>query len=291
MKNIILAPILKWVGGKRQLLNEINPLLPKRITTYVEPFVGGGAVLFSLQPKQAIINDFNKDLINVYNIVRDNPQELLDILKEHDKNNSEDYYYEIRALDRSDNYKNMSDLEKEARIIYLNKTCYNGLFRVNQAGQFNSPYGKYKNPNIVNEPVILAMSNYFNDNNIKIMEGDYREALKNLRKGAFVYFDPPYMPISSSSSFTGYTENGFNEKDQEELKIECDKLNDRGINFMLSNSAHPYILELYKDYEITLVKARRSINSKGNKRGEINEVLVRNYGKDKCKWCLERIIQ
>ena len=291
MKNIILAPILKWVGGKRQLLNEINPLLPKRITTYVEPFVGGGAVLFSLQPKKAIVNDFNKDLINVYKIVRDNPQELLDILKEHDKNNSEDYYYEIRALDRFENYKNMSDLEKAARIIYLNKTCYNGLFRVNQAGQFNSPYGKYKNPNIINEPVILAMSNYFNDNNIKLMEGDYREALKNLRKGAFVYFDPPYMPISSSSSFTGYTENGFNEKDQEELKIECDKLNDRGINFMLSNSAHPYILELYKDYEITLVKARRSINSKGNKRGEINEVLVRNYGKDKCKWCLERIIQ
>lgn len=283
MNNIILAPILKWVGGKRQLLNEITPLIPKRITTYVEPFLGGGAVLFNLQPKKAIINDFNKDLINVYRVVRDSPQELLDILKKHDKYNCEDYYYEIRALDRSENYTNMSNLEKAARIIYLNKTCYNGLFRVNQAGQFNSPYGRYKNPNIVNEPVILAMSNYFKNNNIKIMEGDYRDALKNLRKGAFVYFDPPYMPISSSSSFTGYTENGFNEKDQIELKIECDKLNDRGINFMLSNSAHPYIIELYKDYEITLVKARRSINSKGNKRGEINEVLVRNYGKDKCK--------
>lgn len=283
MNNIILAPILKWVGGKRQLLNEITPLIPKRITTYVEPFLGGGAVLFNLQPKKAIINDFNKDLINVYRVVRDSPQELLDILKKHDKNNCEDYYYEIRALDRFENYNKISNLEKAARIIYLNKTCYNGLFRVNQAGQFNSPYGKYRNPNIVNGPVILAMSNYFNDNNIKIMEGDYREALKNIRKGAFVYFDPPYMPISSSSSFTGYTENGFNKKDQEELKIECDKLNDRGINFMLSNSAHPYILELYKDYEINIVKARRSINSKGNKRGEINEVLVRNYGKDKCK--------
>lgn len=283
MNNIILAPILKWVGGKRQLLNEITPLIPKRITTYVEPFLGGGAVLFNLQPKKAIINDFNKDLINVYRVVRDSPQELLDILKKHDKYNCEDYYYEIRALDRSENYTNMSNLEKAARIIYLNKTCYNGLFRVNQAGQFNSPYGRYKNPNIVNEPVILAMSNYFKNNNIKILEGDYRDALKNLRKGAFVYFDPPYMPISSSSSFTGYTENGFNEKDQIELKIECDKLNDRGINFMLSNSAHPYIIELYKDYEITFVKARRSINSKGNKRGEINEVLVINYGKDKCK--------
>ncbi|MCI5643162.1 DNA adenine methylase [Peptoniphilus sp. SGI.035] len=283
MKDIILAPILKWVGGKRQLLNEINPLIPEKITTYVEPFVGGGAVLFNLQPKKAIINDFNKDLINVYRTVRDNPEGLLDILKEHDYRNCEDYYYEIRALDRDDKYNNMNDLEKAARIIYLNKTCFNGLFRVNQAGQFNSPYGKYKNPNIINEPVILAMSKYFNENDIKILEGDYRDALKNLRRGAFVYFDPPYMPISSSSSFTGYTENGFNKKDQQELKKECDKLNERGINFMLSNSAHPFIIELYKDYDITIVKARRSINSKGNKRGEINEILVRNYGKNKYK--------
>ena len=159
----------------------------------------------------------------------------------------------------------------------MNKTCYNGLFRVNQAGQFNSPYGKYKNPNIVNMPVVLAMSKYFNESNVKIIDGDYKTILKNLRKGAFVYFDPPYMPISSSSSFTGYTENGFDKQQQVELKEECDKLNAKGIKFLLSNSDHPFIRELYRDYEIITVKAKRSINSNGNKRGEINEVLVRNY--------------
>ena len=234
-KNIVLSPVVKWVGGKRQLLSDIVSLIPKTFSTYVEPFVGGGAVIFDIQPKKAIINDFNSELINIYKVIKDKP------------------------------------------IIYLNKTCFNGLFRVNQAGQFNSPYGKYKNPNIVNMPVVLAMSKYFNENNIKIIDGDYKNSLKNLIRGAFVYFDPPYMPISSSSSFTGYTENGFDKKQQIELKEECDKLNAKGIKFLLSNSDHPFIIELYKDYEIITVKAKRSINSNGNKRGEINEVLVRNY--------------
>lgn len=276
-KNIILTPILKWVGGKRQLLSEICPLIPKKITTYVEPFVGGGAVLFELQPKRAIINDFNKELINTYKVVKEDPHKLLEFLETHDKNNCEDYYYEIRSLDRSDDFEKMSNIEKAARIIYLNKTCFNGLYRVNQAGQFNSPYGRYKNPNIINRPAVLAMSNYFNNNDIKIMQGDYREVLKDLTKGTFVYFDPPYLPISTSSSFTGYTEGGFDEKEQIELKKECDKLSAKGIKFMLSNSDHPTIRELYKNYNITTVQARRAINSKGNKRGEIKEVLVRNY--------------
>ncbi|MGI6743044.1 MAG: DNA adenine methylase [Eubacteriales bacterium] len=279
-KNILLSPILKWVGGKRQLLDEIIPLIPKKITSYVEPFVGGGAVLFDLQPKKAIINDLNEELINVYRVVKENPDELLSLLEKHDELNSEEYYYAIRKLDRKDDYNSMSDVGKAARIIYLNKTCFNGLFRVNQAGQFNSPYGRYKNPNIVNKPAILAMSKYFNNNDIKILNGDYKQALKNLRKGAFVYFDPPYLPVSTSSSFTGYTENGFSFKEQEELKKECDKLNDRGIRFLLSNSEHPSIRELYKNYDIITVKARRSINSMGDKRGEINEVLVRNYGEN-----------
>lgn len=276
-ENVILSPVVKWVGGKRQLLNYITPLLPKNFSTYVEPFVGGGAVLFNIQPKKAIINDYNAELINVYNVIKNNPDELISLLQEHEKLNSQEYFYQIRSLDRSDTYYSMSSIDKAARIIYLNKTCFNGLFRVNQAGQFNSPYGKYKNPNIVNRPLVLAMSKYFNNNDIRIMSGDYKEALKNLRRGAFVYFDPPYMPISSSSSFTGYTENGFGKQQQIELKEECDKLNRRGIKFLLSNSDHPLIRELYKDYEIIVVKAKRSINSKGNKRGEINEVLIRNY--------------
>ena len=276
-KNVILSPVVKWVGGKRQLLDDIIPLLPDNFSTYVEPFVGGGALLFEIQPKKAIVNDLNHELINLYKVIKDNPNELLLLLEEHELNNSEEYFYQIRALDRSESYDQMSDIEKAARIIYLNKTCYNGLFRVNQSGQFNSPYGKYKNPNIVNKPVVLAMANYFQNNNITLLNGDYKLALKKLRKGAFVYIDTPYMPISSSSSFTGYTENGFDKKQQIELKEECDKLNSRGIKFLLSNSDHPFIRDLYKDYEIITVRAKRSINSNSNKRGEINEVLVRNY--------------
>ena len=279
-KNIILSPIVKWVGGKRQLLGDIESVIPKKFTTYVEPFVGGGALLFHIQPKKAIINDFNEELINIYEVVKNQPNELIEILEEHERLNSEDYFYYVRALDRKENYNEISQNERAARIIYLNKTCYNGLFRVNQAGQFNSPYGRYKNPNIVNTPTVLAMSKYFNSNNVKIMSGDYRNALKNLKKGSFVYFDPPYMPVSSSAYFTGYTENGFDKQQQIELKKECDKLTSKGIKFLLSNSDHPFIRELYRDYEIITVRAKRSINSNGNKRGEINEVLVRNYGKN-----------
>ena len=282
-KNIILSPIVKWVGGKRQLLGDIESVIPKKFTTYVEPFVGGGALLFHIQPKKAIINDFNEELINIYEVVKNQPNELIEILEEHERLNSEDYFYYVRALDRKENYNEISQNQRAARIIYLNKTCYNGLFRVNQAGQFNSPYGRYKNPNIVNTPTVLAMSKYFNSNNVKIMSGDYRNALKNLKKGSFVYFDPPYMPVSSSAYFTGYTENGFDKQQQIELKKECDKLTSKGIKFLLSNSDHPFIRELYRDYEIITVRAKRSINSNGNKRGEINEVLVRNYGKNDCE--------
>ena len=276
-KNVMITPILKWVGGKRQLLSEIMPLINKNCSTYVEPFVGGGAVFFDLQPKKAIINDYNEELINVYKVVRDSVDELIAVLEIHEQNNSEEYFYDIRALDRTEEFEQMSDIEKAARILYLNKTCYNGLYRVNSAGQFNSPYGKYKNPKIVNSTTLKAMSNYLNKNKIDIRQGDYKETLKGLRKGAFVYLDPPYMPISSSSSFTGYTENGFGYKQQVELKEECDKLKKKGISFLQSNSDCPEIRDLYKDYRIITVQARRSINSNAQKRGEINEVLIYNY--------------
>lgn len=274
--NLLLSPMLKWVGGKRQLLSQITPMINKKCSVYVEPFIGGGAVLFNMQPKKAIINDYNKELINVYKMVRDNLDELVELLKIHEENNSSDYYYEIRALDRDALFKNMSMVEKAARIIYLNKTCYNGLYRVNSSGQFNSPYGRYKNPNIVNEPVLKAISKYFNENDIKITNGDYKEALKDLDKEAFVYLDPPYMPISSSSSFTRYTEGGFNYSSQVDLKEECDKLTEQGIRFVQSNSDCPEIRELYRDYKIKTVKAKRAINSVAKKRGEINEVLIYN---------------
>ena len=277
-KNLVLSPVLKWVGGKRQLLNDIIPMIPKNCSTYVEPFIGGGAVLFELQPKKAIINDFNSELINVYTVIRDYPEELIKELQFHKENNTSEYFYTVREYDRKpDFFSKMTSVQKAARVIYLNKTCYNGLYRVNSAGQFNSPYGKYKNPNIVNETVIRAMSKYFNENNIVIKNGDFKDALKGLRRGAFVYLDPPYMPISSSSSFTGYTENGFNEKKQRELKKLCDKLDEKGIKFLQSNSDCEFIRDLYSGYKIKTIKAKRAINSKGNSRGEINEVLIYNY--------------
>lgn len=278
-KDTNLSPILKWVGGKRQLLHEIIPLIPEEVSIYVEPFVGGGAVVFEYQPKTAIINDLNEELINVYKVIKESPEKLIEILTVHQENNSKDYFYEIRALDRVEDFsERLSNIERAARTIYLNKTCYNGLYRVNSKGQFNTPFGRYKNPKIVDETVIYAMSSYFNNNDIKIMNADYKEALKNLDNKSFVYFDPPYLPISASSSFTSYTENGFSLEQHVELKKQCDKLHEQGIKFLLSNSDHPFIKELYKDYHVKIIKAKRAINSKANKRGEINEVLVYNYG-------------
>lgn len=275
--NPMVSPILKWVGGKRQLLDSILPLIPE-YTTYYEPFVGGGAVFFHTQPKKAVINDSNGELINIYKMIKEQPEELIAILAKHRDENCQEYFYGIRSLDRErESYHQMSPVEKAARIIYLNKTCYNGLFRVNRAGEFNSPWGRYKNPNIVNETTIRAMSRYLNQSKITILCGDYREALKGIRKGAFVYLDPPYMPISSSSSFTGYTATGFGSEEQIELKKQCDMLEKKGIKFLLSNSCCDFIEDLYKDYIIEHVSAKRTINAKADKRGAIDEVLVRNY--------------
>jgi DNA adenine methylase len=274
-KNPLVQPVLKWAGGKRQLLSEINKYIPKKTTTYYEPFFGGGAVLFHLQYSKAIINDFNNELINVYEVIKSNIEDLIDDLKKY--KNEEEYFYYIRGLDRTLEFNNLSNIQKASRIIYLNKTCYNGLFRVNQSGEFNTPFGKYKNPNIINEPTLRAVSNYFNTNDIKFMNGDFEDCLNGIRKGSFVYFDPPYYPISDSSSFTEYTLDGFTKEYQERLKKLCDKLTKKNINFLLSNSSAPFILELYKDYKIEFVGANRSINSIAIKRGEISEILVRNY--------------
>ncbi len=259
-----------------QILPTISKIIPKNITTYYEPFVGGGALLFYLQPSKAIINDFNNELITVYEVIRDNVEELINDLKTHI--NEEDYFYKIRAIDRNKEYKNLSKIKKASRVIYLNKTCYNGLYRVNNSGEFNSPFGKYKNPNIVNEITLKAVNKFLNNNGIKILNLDFEDALKGIRKGSFVYFDPPYDPLSKSSNFTGYVQGGFNEDEQIRLRNLCDKLNEKGIKFLLSNSATPFITELYEKYEITFIKANRFVNSIPDKRGEVDEVLIRNYG-------------
>ncbi|HBY19997.1 MAG: modification methylase [Clostridiales bacterium GWE2_32_10] len=276
MKIKLAQPVLKWVGGKRQLLPEIKKHIPKNVTTYYEPFVGGGAVLFDIQPTKVVINDINEELINLYKVVKDDVEILIEELKKH-KNESE-YFYQIRNLDRdNDVYQRMSEVEKAARILYLNKTCYNGLFRVNNAGEFNTPFGKYTNPNIVNDITLRAVNKYFNKTQIEFRNCDFEDAVRGIRKGNFVYFDPPYDPVSDSSNFTGYTKGGFDKEQQIRLKKLCDKLHSKGIKFLLSNSATDFIKDLYKDYTIEIVNAKRAINSNGNKRGEVAEVLVKNY--------------
>lgn len=277
-KNNLVVPFVKWAGGKRQLLPELIERVPK-FTTYCEPFVGGGALFFYLQPKKAIINDFNKDLINTYITIQNDVESLIQHLSTY-KNDSESYY-KIRELDRTPLFHRMSATEKASRLIYLNKTCYNGLFRVNSMGEFNSPFGSYKSPNIVNEPTLRAIHNYFQNADVTFLSGDFEAAVKGLKKGTFVYFDPPYDPVSASSNFTGYTNLGFGKQEQRRLKEVCDELNAKGIKFLLSNSATDFILDLYKEYNIEKISAKRVINSNANNRGNVDEVLIRNYDENK----------
>lgn len=271
------APVVKWVGGKRQLLPQILPLIPKRMTAYCEPFLGGGAVLFALQPRRALVNDLNQDLITVYRVIRENADALIDHLSRHE--NTPEYFYRIRDLDRDkDAYAALSDVEKASRLLYLNKTCYNGLFRVNASGSFNSPYGHYRRPNIVNEQTIRGVSRYFNSCDITFFSGDFAAVLEQVPEGGFVYLDPPYDPVSDTASFTGYNRGGFGREEQVRLKACCDALTARGVKFLLSNSATPFIRELYGSYRVSIVQARRAVNSVASRRGAIEEVLVRNYG-------------
>jgi len=280
--NPLVRPFLKWVGGKRQLLPEIVKYVPKLISknTYYEHFIGGGALLFELQRPKAVINDSNKELINCYKVIKDSLDELMEELSKDKYSNSETSYYEMRDLDRSTKkYEILSEVEKAARIIYLNKTCYNGLFRVNSQGQFNVPFGRYKNPNFLDDAVLRAVNKYLNSNNITLLNQDFAKAVQDAKKGDFVYFDPPYDPVSETASFTGYDVNGFNRDEQERLKEEFDALHERGCKVMLSNSCTDFILDLYKDYQDTIIKVRatRSINSNALKRGRVDEVLVLNY--------------
>lgn len=275
----LVSPVVKWVGGKRQLLQTFAPLLPQKTTPYYEPFLGGGAMLFYLQPRTAFVNDINQDLMEVYATVKGHVEDLIKELETYQ--NTPEFFYEIRDLDRNRKaYQSLTDVKKAARILYLNKTCFNGLYRVNNAGEFNAPFGYYRNPNIVNAPVLRAVSAYFNAAKVQFSSVDYEEALQNTRKGAFVYLDPPYDPVSNTSSFTGYTRGGFSKEDQIRLRQCCDDLHRRGVKFLLSNSSTEFIWKLYGDnpaYHIVTVQAKRAVNSVGNRRGDIDEVVIRNY--------------
>ena len=279
-KNRLISPVVKWVGGKRQLIKEIVKRFPKDLldgkAVYYEPFLGGGAVLFHLQPDKAVINDNNEELINLYNVIKDYPEELITDLKKH--KNEKNYFYEIRGIDRDKlYYSGLSNIERASRIIFLNKTCYNGLFRVNSSGEFNTPFGRYRNPNIVNEIAVRAIHDYFVNNDVTIMNTDFESVTSGITPNSFVYFDPPYDPLSASANFTGYTKGGFGREEQLRLKTLCDRLTSDGVRFMLSNSATNFIRDLYCEYHVAVIEAGRAVNSKAEGRGAVEEVLVTNY--------------
>lgn len=268
-------PFLKWAGGKRQLLPEIRKRIPARFHTYFEPFVGAGAVFFDIQPKKAVINDINFELINTYRMIQNDVEKLIAELEKY--KNEKEFYYKIRNLDRTQEFEKLSNVERAARLIYLNKTCFNGLFRVNRRGQFNVPFGKYKHPNIVNADVLRAVHEYLITNEISILNVDFGQAVEQAEAGDFIYFDPPYDPLSETANFTDYSLHGFTRDDQIRLRDLFVKLDKRGCYVLLSNSATPFIKELYADFHVEIVEANRTINSDAAKRGKIAEVLVRNY--------------
>jgi len=266
-------PFLKWVGGKGQLLPELCSRLPTDFNRYFEPFVGGGAMFFALQPQNAHISDINAELINCYQVVKTDVEALIRSLKKHryDKN----YFYKIRNIDRHSSFSRLSAVERASRLIFLNKSCYNGLFRVNSKGEFNTPFGSYKNPKILDAANLRACSEALQSVSIQVAKFDQLQ--NQISAGDFVYFDPPYVPLNSTSYFTSYSQAGFDLSMQRELYELCVKLDKRGVKFMLSNSSAGFIKKLYKPFRVSLVSASRAINSVGSKRGLVKEVIVTNY--------------
>ena len=271
-------PFVKWAGGKRQILDKLKKHVPENFDTYYEPFIGGGALLFELSPKKAIINDSNEELMNVYRCLcnEDKFKKMCSVLNHYEKEHSEEFYYEIRNKDRSiSSYNRLSDYTKAARTIYLNKACFNGLYRVNSKNQFNVPFGKKTKVNTYEGSNLITVSNYLTINDITILCVDFEEAVKDAKKGDFVYFDPPYD--SDTSTFNNYTEDGFGKEEQVRLARVYKELANRGVYVMLSNHNTSLVKELYKDYNIDVIEAKRNINSNGKKRGYVEEVIITNY--------------
>lgn len=272
---IALRPFLKWAGGKRQLVPELLRYVPESYGRYYEPFIGGGALLLTLQPGQATISDRNSELINCYQIVKESVDDLIEHLQQH--RNEKTYFYKVRGWDREAAFADKTTVQRAARIIFLNKTCYNGLFRVNSKGQFNAPFGRYKNPTIADERVLRRVSAYLNQANVTIRQADFATAVADAGHHDFVYFDPPYDPVSTTASFTGYDRNGFDRTEQQRLKSVVDELTARQCKVLLSNACTDFIQDLYQDYHCVRVSATRAINSNATKRGKVDEILVMNY--------------
>jgi len=271
--DISAHPFVKWVGGKGRLVPELIKRLPSTFNDYYEPFLGGAALFFNLQPRQAFLSDINEELINLYNVVKYDVEALIKDLSQHIYNS--DYFYKIRKVDRFPEYHQWSAVSKASRFIYLNKTCFNGLYRVNSKGYFNTPFGKYTNPIICDAKNLKLCSEALQFREIKC--NPYHGVEDRVQSGDFVYFDPPYAPLTATSNFTSYSKEGFGNLDQQELCKLCSRLDKKGVKWMLSNSSAPLILDLYQEFNIEIVSATRAINCKVSSRGKINEVILRNY--------------
>lgn len=271
-------PFVKWAGGKRQIIDKLKEYVPDEFDTYYEPFVGGGALLFELSPKKAVINDSNKELMNVYNVLCDEEKfkKMCSVLNNYEVNHGEKFFYEIRSKDKNKKtFDRLSDYTRAARTIYLNKACFNGLYRVNSKNEFNVPFGKKTKVNTYDGGNLITVSNYLTMNDVKIMSVDFEEAVKDAKKGDFIYFDPPYD--SDTKTFNSYTEEGFDKEEQVRLSRVYKELADRGCYVMLSNHNTMLVKELYKDYNIHKIEAKRNINANGKKRGMVEEVIITNY--------------
>ena len=267
------APFLKWAGGKSRLLEQYRPYFPKLEETrrYYEPFIGSAAVFFHLQPRPACLSDANEKLVEIYRVVQQEVEALIDALQVH--RNEHDYYYWVRALDPAD----LSSVERAARLIFLNRTCYNGLYRENKKGEFNVPFGRYSNPTICNERRLRSASQALQG--VELAVGDFEETAGKAIGGDFIYFDPPYAPLSDTSNFTSYNRDGFGDSDQRRLAEIIHRLTSKGCNVMLSNSSSALVYELYgeRGYRLVPISARRNINSKAERRGPVTELLILNY--------------
>ncbi len=275
-------PFVKWAGGKGQLISEINKFIPSSFERYFEPFLGGGAIFFYLVSRQntrftSFLSDTNDELINACTVIRDSVEELIKLVKHHEreyKKSRQEYYYKLRAL------KPLTAIERAARFITLNKTCYNGLYRVNKNGIFNVPMGRYKNPLICDVVNLRNISVTLRNSNSRLNVADFQKILnERAAEGDFIYLDPPYSPVSPTANFTGYTNTGFNSDDQLRLAELFKKLDDRGCRILLSNSDTPLIRKLYEEFSprSKAIQANRAINSRGSKRSGHRELLIRNY--------------
>ena len=271
-------PFVKWAGGKRQIIDKLLKYAPYDYKIYYEPFVGGGAFLFELAPQNAVINDYNKELMNVYECIKDENKftKMCNELNHYETNHSEEFYYEIRNKDRDKvKFNKMVDYKRAARTIYLNKACFNGLYRVNSKNEFNVPFNKKAKVNTYDGQNLGIIHSYLNFNNVKMLNVDFEEAVKDAKKGDFIYFDPPYD--SDTSTFNSYTEDGFGKDEQIRLAKVFKELSDRGCHVMLSNHNTKLVNELYNDFNIHVIEAKRNINSNGKKRGKVEEVIITNF--------------